>query len=61
MLYILLTDHFSLSHVACTSRKINLIFLINPSSTKLICKANQLTGFCMRATLALNGLSRFST
>ena len=26
-------------------------------TSQLICTANQLTGFCMRATLALNGLS----
>ena len=48
-----------------TRRNINLLCLLNPLSasvavietSQLICSSNQLTGFYMRATLALKGLT----
>ena len=30
-------------------------------TSQLICRANQLTAFCMRATLALNGLNEYES
>ena len=50
----------TISAGTCKTKPIKCQCRPNRETSQLICKANKLTDFCMRATLALNGLISLS-